>query len=255
VVVSGAGFQASAALTIGGVAAGDVVVVDASTIDGIVPALPPGTLNDIAVTNPTRAWLVQRIDSVLPRGWLSDFLDVPQADIFHGDVETIFRAGITAGCGGGNYCRNAPVTRAQMAVFLLKAEHGSQYVPPACSGVFGDVACPSLFADWIEQLAEEGITGGCGGGDYCPGNAVTRRQMAALLLKTHLGSTYAPPPATGIFEDVSLSDPFAPWIEDLYVRQITGGCQSSPRLYCPSSPNTRGQMAVFLTKTFGLGSP
>ena len=58
-----------------------------------------------------------------------------------------------------------------MAVFLLKAEHGSGYAPPPCTGVFADVAClpaPAFAADWIEQLAAEGITGGCGAGSFCP---------------------------------------------------------------------------------------
>ena len=68
-----------------------------------------------------------------------------------------------------------------MAVFLLKAKHGSSYVPPACTGVFPDVACPSQYANWIEQLAAENITGGCGGGLFCPTNPVTRGQMAAFL--------------------------------------------------------------------------
>jgi hypothetical protein len=71
-----------------------------------------------------------------------------------------------------------------MAVFLLKAEHGSSYAPPACAGAFADVACPSAFADWIEQLAAEQITGGCGGGNYCPLNPNTRGQMAVFLTKT-----------------------------------------------------------------------
>jgi len=44
----------------------------------------------------------------------------------------------------------------------------------------------------------------------------------------------------------------AAWIEDLYGRGVTGGCQASPRLYCPGNTVTRRQMAVFLTKTFGL---
>ena len=35
-------------------------------------------------------------------------------------------------------------------------------------------------------------------------------------------------------------------------RQITAGCSASPLLYCPANPNTREQMAVFLTKTFSL---
>ena len=183
------------------------------------------------------------------------FADVPTAYPFYAFIENLFHNGITGGCAGGNYCPGNSVTRAQMAVFLLKAEHGSGYAPPVCAGIFPDVACPSTFANWIEQLHNEGITGGCGGGNYCPDNAVTRRQMAVFLLKTKEGSTYTPPAAVGIFGDVPASDTFAPWIEDLYNRHITGGCQASPPLYCPDNPNTRGQMAVFLTKTFSLPLP
>jgi hypothetical protein len=104
----------------------------------------------------------------------------------------------------------------------------------------------------VSALAAEGITGGCGGGNYCPGNAVTRAQMAIFLLKTLLGSGYTPPTAVGIFGDVPVGSFAADWIEDLYGRGITGGCSASPLLYCPNNPNTRGQMAVFLVRTFGL---
>ena len=68
-----------------------------------------------------------------------------------------------------------------MAVFILKAKHGSNYVPPSCDGDFNDVPCPSFFADWIEQLAAEGVTGGCGGSNYCPLSPVTRGQMAVFI--------------------------------------------------------------------------
>ena len=71
-----------------------------------------------------------------------------------------------------------------MAVFLLKTKYGSGYVPPPCTGVFDDVPCPATFADWIEQLAAEAITGGCGGGNYCPLNPNTRGQMAVFIVKT-----------------------------------------------------------------------
>jgi len=91
---------------------------------------------------------------------------------------------ITGGCGGGSFCPTNPVRRDQMAVFLLKGEHGSNYVPPDCAGIFVDVPCPSPFANWIEQLAAEQVTGGCGGGFYCPGNNSTRGQMAAFIVKT-----------------------------------------------------------------------
>ncbi len=74
-----------------------------------------------------------------------------------------------------------------MAVFLLKARHGSAYTPPACQGIFADVECsptPAFAVDWIEQLYDEGITGGCGGGNYCPSSSVSRGQMAVFLTKT-----------------------------------------------------------------------
>jgi len=189
-------------------------------------------------------------DFAVARYFVCGFLDVKDSNSFREDICTVAQAGITAGCGGGNYCPDDPVTRAQMAVFLLKSEHGISYVPPACAGVFGDVPCPSPFADWIEQLAAEEITGGCGGGNYCPDSSVTRAQMAAFLLKTKHGTGYAPPACIGVFGDVLCPSLFADWIEELAAEQITGGCGGGN--YCPTQPNTRGQMAVFLTKTFGL---
>jgi hypothetical protein len=73
-----------------------------------------------------------------------------------------------------------------MAVFLLKTLLGSTYVPQTCAGDFDDVPCPSQFADWIEDLAGRGITGGCQVNPplYCPTNSVLRQQMAAFLVKT-----------------------------------------------------------------------
>jgi hypothetical protein len=178
------------------------------------------------------------------------FPDVPDTQIFYKFIETLFHNGVTGGCAGGGYCPDNNVTRAQMAVFLLKAKHGSSFVPPSCTGVFPDVACPSQFADWIEELFHEAITGGCGNGNYCPDSSVTRQQMAVFLLKAEHGSTYTPPQCQGIFGDVTCPSQFADWIEQLAAEQITGGCGNNN--YCPTNPNTRGQMAVFLVKTFGL---
>ena len=58
---------------------------------------------------------------VSPAPGTATFSDVPVGDPFHRFVEALVSAGITGGCGGGNYCPNAPVTRGQMAVFLAAA--------------------------------------------------------------------------------------------------------------------------------------
>jgi hypothetical protein len=49
---------------------------------------------------------------------------------------------------------------------------------------FGDVPSGYWAADWIKQLVTEGITAGCGGGNYCPEQPVTRAQMAVFLVRT-----------------------------------------------------------------------
>ena len=179
-----------------------------------------------------------------------DFLDVPPANPFHEFVDRIALAGITGGCGNGLFCGDASVTRAQMAGFLLKAEHGSAYVPPACVGVFADLPCPGSFTDWIEQIFNEGITAGCGLGNYCPDSPVTRAQMAVFLLKAEHGSAFTPPSCTGVFGDVACPGPFTAWIEALAGEGVTAGCGGGN--YCPDAANTRAQMAVFLVKTFAL---
>jgi hypothetical protein len=59
--------------------------------------------------------------TVSPAPVTADFLDVPTGDPRFQFIEAIYHAGITAGCGSGNYCPDAPLTRGQMAVFIAKA--------------------------------------------------------------------------------------------------------------------------------------
>ncbi|MFY9552034.1 MAG: DUF1800 family protein [Thermoanaerobaculia bacterium] len=242
--VVGNQFQTGATVTVGGSFV-SAAVTSSTRIAATMPSRSPGALYDVAVTNPGGP------TSTIARAWFADYLDVPQSSPFHASVEQIIRDGITAGCGAGNYCPSSSITRAQMAVFLLRAEHGSFYLPPPATGtIFADVPVASFAADWIEQLYAEGVTGGCATGPprYCPSNPVTRGQMAVFLLKVYHGNAYAPPPAQGVFSDVPVSLPVAPWIEELSRLAITIGCGGTS--YCPYNAVTRGQMAIFMTKTF-----
>ncbi len=141
---------------------------------------------------------------------------------------------------------------AQIAVILLKAKYGDTYSPPPASGIFADVPISDSDAGWIEQSYQDGIISSCTLSplSYCPQSLVTRGQMAEYLLKAKDGQEYTPPPATGIFEDVPKTSPFAPWIEELYRRKITGGCSTAPLQYCPDSYLTGGQFTTFLNRVF-----
>ena len=247
ITIKGMLFEDGATVNIGGAAATSVDVVDGATITAVTPALAAGTLNAVTVTNPSGT------TGSLPNGWIADFSDVPSSHQFYFHVIKLVANGITAGCATpGAYCPLNSVTRAQMAVFLLKSKNGQCYLPPACSGDFNDVPCSNPFAPWIEALADAGITAGCatpGGPNYCPNNPVIRQQMAVFLLKALHGSTFDPPDCDGDFGDVDCpGNPFADWIEQLAAENITGGCGGGN--YCPLNPVRRDQMAAFLYNTF-----
>ncbi|MBK8821789.1 MAG: SBBP repeat-containing protein [Anaerolineales bacterium] len=186
----------------------------------------------------------------------SAFADVPESYWANSYIERLYNASVTGGCSTVplNYCPDSVVTRAQMAVFLLKGVHGSNYVPPAVNGNTGftDVSADYWAAAWIKQLAAEGITSGCGNGNYCPDSTVTRAQMAIFLMKAKNGSSYVPP-AVGVstgFADVAIDYWAAAFIKQLVVDGITSGCGNGN--YCPGDSVTRAQMAVFLVKAFNL---
>ncbi|HEY3475524.1 MAG TPA: S-layer homology domain-containing protein [Anaerolineales bacterium] len=184
------------------------------------------------------------------------FEDVPATYWASAWIGRLYDAGITGGCGVNplRYCPESSVTRAQMAVFLLRGIHGSSYSPHlvGASTGFGDVPTNYWAAAWIKQLAAEGITSGCGGGSYCPEAPVSRAQMAVFLLRSKYGSGYTPHPVGGStgFGDVPLNYWAAAWIKQLVTEGITSGCATGS--YCPESPVTRAQMAVFLVRTFNL---
>jgi len=196
--------------------------------------------------------LIAGIGTALPlQASAQTFNDVPTDHWAYSFIETLVGNGITAGCGGGNYCPDSAVTRAQMAVFLERGMNGSDFSPPAATGnVFFDIGAGDFAASFIEQLSQDGITAGCGNGNYCPDATVTRDQMAVFLLRAKHGSGYSPPAAAGVFGDVPVGYWAASWIEQLAAEGITAGCGGNN--YCPESPVNRDQMAVFLVRTFSL---
>jgi hypothetical protein len=130
--------------------------------------------------------------AAVTRGQMATFLaramDLPPAtkDYFTDDdgmtheasINAVAEAGITGGCAPHLFCRNDPVSRAQMAAFLVRALN----VPPATKDWFHDDDGLTLEAS-INAMAEAGLTAGCGAGTFCPHQSVTREQMAAFLVR------------------------------------------------------------------------
>jgi len=181
-----------------------------------------------------------------------DFLDVPVNHLFYTEIGKLSARGVTLGCGNGNFCPNDPVTREQMAAFIIRAT--GVFDPPTPPGQrFTDVPPENVFYNFIDRLAELQITLGCTPDHlmYCPSDPVKREQMAAFILRG-LGEFNPPAPASQRFGDVPPQNVFYNFIDRLAVVQITLGCTPDHLLYCPNDSVTRAQMAAFLVRAFRL---
>lgn len=99
---------------------------------------------------------------------------------FTAEIEAITDAGIGFGCSDFDYCPDAPLTRQEMARFLV----GTFGIPllGSPSGVFDDIT-DDPFAQFIEAIEAVGVTLGCTETSYCPDQAVTREQMASFFVR------------------------------------------------------------------------
>ena len=260
-------------------AVADYGTVDAGAMAGCYDATPSHDCYAVRVdgARPATHWDATFEENLLSgtatssRTWTlhvgGSFTDVSSdlvADPYYPSIETLLHHQVSVGCGDGTqFCPTAATTRQEMAVFLLKASQGTGYDPPDCAGLFSDVPCTpgAGFSDWIEDLYARGITAGCQAAGnplaYCPTRDVLRSEMAVFLLRASQGAGYDPPDCVGLFADVACTpgSGFADWIEDLYNRGTTSGCQApgDPLSYCPDHDILRQEMAVFLVKTFALG--
>lgn len=127
------------------------------------------------------AFLTRALD--LPAGDGRSFRDVPRSHTFHDDILRLARAGITRGCNppaNDRYCPEDPVSRQQMAAFLVRALGLQRVVHPG----FRDVPAGGTFDQDVRRLATAGVTRGCNpprNDRFCPSESVTRGQMSAFL--------------------------------------------------------------------------
>jgi hypothetical protein len=106
----------------------------------------------------------------------TDYFDDDATSIHQADINALAAAGITLGCGSRVFCPLRPVTREEMASFLVRGLP----LPPTSADFFTDDGASPHQAD-INALAASGVTRGCTPTTYCPGSPVSREQMAAFL--------------------------------------------------------------------------
>ena len=195
------------------------------------------------VVNGSTIWVTQVFR--LPNGTVSTattFRDV-NGGTHAGNIDRLYKAGITTGCTSNSYCPSDSVTRAQMATFLTRAMD----LTPTSTSLFRDVASNGVHAPNIGALAEAGVTSGCESGLFCPDSSITRAQMATFLANALDLDTSS---SKAGFGDVPSGGVHTGAINAIAEKGITKGCGSGR--YCPTQSVTRAEMASFLVRAFDL---
>ena len=168
-------------------------------------------------------------------------------DALRRHIPNIFRG---TGCERG-FCANEPLTRWEMAVWLVRVLDRTDPAPLPTTSRFRDVQPGFWGAAHIDRLADLEVTVGCDlfGRFFCPTGLVKRGQMATFLVRAFdLESTS--PPLGFVDTDDSVHEDS---IDTLAGAGITVGCSTEPLRYCPERAVTRGQMASFLARVLGIG--
>jgi len=184
------------------------------------------------------------------------FLDVPLSHPYYAYIEKIAQRGVTAGCGGGNYCPDGFVSREQMSTFLERAI-GVVNVPTPTGQSFTDVPPGRWSYPFVEDFFKRGLTAGCGGSLFCPDGLVSREQMATFMIRAlgHNPTT----PSSQKFVDVDPTRWSYAFVDDFVqfgssrgiMTEIVKGCNADGVHFCPDKSLTRAEMAAWLVITFG----
>jgi len=120
------------------------------------------------------------------------FTDVPPGNPFFKFIQKMADLGITSGCGNHLYCPDSPVTRGQMAVFIIQARYGKIPFTHPAAAYFSDMPPSNPFFPFVQKMAQAGITGGCAPGLFCPNTVLNRGQMAVFIVSGLLNELLAP---------------------------------------------------------------
>lgn len=173
--------------------------IEAIFAEGITKGCNPPVRDRYCPDDPvTRAQMASFLTRMLSLADTTvDSFDDDGDSVHEADINRLAAADITRGCNppaNDLYCPDDPVTRAQMASFLVRALN----LGPTTTDHFVDDGA-SVHHEDINRLAEAGITKGCNppANDlYCPEDPVLRDQMASFLARA-LGLTpIQPPPPT-----------------------------------------------------------
>ncbi|MCL2594424.1 MAG: S-layer homology domain-containing protein [Promicromonosporaceae bacterium] len=199
-----------------------------------------------------------------------NFRDVPTSHQFHREIQWLANQGISMGwvMGAGNYQfrPGANVERQAMAAFLYRGIDGSGQFGAPSRNTFNDIPRTDQMFRYIEWLTHNNITGGWPDNTFRAAQPVERQAMAAFLYRGACEPVFRQPDPrratrdepspfiSATFNDVRVTDRFAPEIEWLASTNITTGWTVGNRVeFRPGASVERQAMAAFLFRANSQG--
>jgi hypothetical protein len=192
------------------------------------------------------------------------FTDVPTTHPYYSDIEILYTNGLTAGCSTSplKFCPDQIMNRGESAVFMLRANFGSSFLPTPPTHILKDDWTKGSWAEpWAEAMYFNGLSAGCSSSPlkYCPWDQIPREQAVIFALRMKYGTNYIPPAATGtLFADLTDVNYYATsWAEQAYRDGLIPSCGASggkPKI-CPKSLVSRGLGAYMIVRAKNLSMP
>ena len=189
------------------------------------------------------------------------FIDVPVSHPLYAYIEALYAAGYTAGCSTNplKFCPDAAMNRGMAAVFMLRGQFGSAYLPPNPTGLLKDDWSRDPWAQsWSESMYTAGLSAGCTASPlkYCPWSQLTRVEASVFGLRMKYGMNYEPDNPNGVFFD--MADPNfwgKKWGLQAYRDGLLPACgiaYTGEKKFCPNDVITRAWAAYLIVTAKGL---
>jgi hypothetical protein len=182
------------------------------------------------------------------------FNDVDQTSANFNYINIMKLWNVTKGCSTtpSLYCPTDALPRSALAVFVIRSIYGDTFTYPT-TPIFADVPATDPNFSYIQKLAEQGITKGCGVNParFCPNDIATRQQAATFVIAGKMAGLFGNNfsfPATPYFSDVPADNPAFSFIQKFREMGYTNGCATAS--FCPDMQLTREMAAVFIVRAF-----
>ena len=173
------------------------------------------------------------------------FIDVAPNAWYKDAVQYAYDNGLMTGVSANEFAPEATTTRAMIVSMLARLEG----VESAESAGFNDVAANDWYATAVNWAAASGITSGTGDGNFSPNTAITREQLAAILMNyaQYKGQDVSARATLDTYNDATA---ISSWANDVMSWAVAEGLISgvTADTLQPQGAATRAQVAAILQR-------